>query len=344
MKRVLIRADASADWEIAGLRQLDRLALTLNEFAQKNNVGAPLQVSLQWDASLEPQNRWVPHDSRLNALQFNDDVGGEFDLVLRTNQVLSRGTLASFEVANRNESGAATRRLLRNSGKSQDGLVSRYLNRPLSRAITALLLRTRITPNEWSVSILPLLVIAAFFLRHGSYGSILFGLLLFQLFSVLDGCDGEIARAKFLESKSGQMLDDLSDVLCNVLLVFSLGLGLGRVHSWLRLEGFVAASLIGLNELLQVTQPPAESANQSNSLGETLYPRHRNLIENSGLLRLGEKFVYWLIQLTKRDVSFLLFIFLAAIQQSAWILHLLLVVNAVSLALGAKTRLRATSR
>ena len=32
-RRVLIVADESADWMVAGLRQLDRLALSVDEFA-----------------------------------------------------------------------------------------------------------------------------------------------------------------------------------------------------------------------------------------------------------------------------------------------------------------------
>ena len=51
------------------------------------------------------------------------------------------------------------------------------------------------------------------------------------------------------------------------------------------------------------------------------------------MLLFGEKFASWLIQLTKRDVAVLFFVFLAAIGQPAWILHLLFGVTAISLAL-----------
>ncbi len=60
------------------------------------------------------------------------------------------------------------------------------------------------------------------------------------------------------------------------------------------------------------------------------------MVERSGLLRLGETFAYWVMQLTKRDVAMLFFVFLAAIGQPAWILHLLFAVTAISLALAAK--------
>ena len=234
-------------------------------------------------------------------------------------------------------------RFLRGSGKSQDGFVSRYLNRPISRALTRLLLRFPTTPNAWTLFILPIPIAAFFVLLQGAYWSFLWGLVLFQVFSVLDGCDGEIARAKYLESERGRRLDDFCDVLSNILLVAGLGCGLSRQaiqagsSGWLYLmQGLTAAALIGLNEFVLARRKPDEDAAQSPSLGGALYARHRELVERSGMLRLGEPFAYWAMQLTKRDVAVLFFVFLAAIGQPAWILHLLFAVTAISLALAAK--------
>jgi CDP-L-myo-inositol myo-inositolphosphotransferase len=228
------------------------------------------------------------------------------------------------------------KRFLRGSGKSQDGLVSRYLNRPISRGATRLLLRFPTTPNAWTLFILPLPIIASLILLHGTYWSFLWGLVLFQVFSVLDGCDGEIARAKFLESERGRRLDYLCDIFGNILLAISLGFGLSRHSGWFFVgEGFIAAVLIGTNEfLLNRRKPDADAAE---SLGGALYPRHRELVERSGLLFLGEKYASWLIQLTKRDVAMLFFVFLVAVGLPALILHLLLFVTAVTLALSLKS-------
>jgi len=41
LRRVLVLADESADWMVAGLRQLDRLSLSLNEFAVQSKMTAP---------------------------------------------------------------------------------------------------------------------------------------------------------------------------------------------------------------------------------------------------------------------------------------------------------------
>jgi hypothetical protein len=211
--------------------------------------------------------------------------------------------------------------------------------------MTRLLLRFPTTPNAWTLLIFAIPIVAALILLHGTYWSVLSGLLLFQVFSVLDGCDGEIARAKFLESEKGRRLDGMCDILSNILLVAGLGFGLSRpAHQagssgWFYLvEGLLAAGLIGLNEFLLARRKPGERAAQFPALGETLYPRHRELVERSGLLRLGETFAYWVMQLTKRDVAMLLFVFLAAIGQPAWILHLLFAVTAISLALAWRAR------
>jgi CDP-L-myo-inositol myo-inositolphosphotransferase len=249
-------------------------------------------------------------------------------------------------ITNGNQIDEIEKKFLRGSGKSQDGLVSRYLNRPISRAVTRLLLRFPTTPNGWTLWIFPLPIVASVLLLHGTYWSFFWGLILFQVFSILDGCDGEIARAKFMESERGQKLDNLCDVLGNILLVIGLGFGLSRQanlsgHSgWFFIgEGLVAAALIGANEFYLATRKPVAKEEELDSLGDALYPRHRDLVANSGILSLfGAKFASWLIQLTKRDVALLFFVFLAAIGLPALILHLLLIVTAVTLTLSLKSR------
>jgi phosphatidylglycerophosphate synthase len=175
-------------------------------------------------------------------------------------------------------------------------------------------------------------------LGHGTYWSFVWGLILFQVFSILDGCDGEIARAKFMESENGRRLDDLFDVLSNILLVLGLAVGLRAAHprfAWFFMaEGVAAAGLIAINEwFLARRKPAAAIAANAGSLGSALYPRHREMVERSGLLVLGEKYAALLIQCTKRDVAVLFFVFLAVLGLPAVILHLLCAVAAVSLLL-----------
>ena len=105
----------------------------------------------------------------------------------------------------------------------QDGLVSRFINRPISRAISRALLKTSITPSAWTLAIFVLPLAGAAFLARGDYASVIAGLLVFQCYSILDGCDGEIARAKYLESSRGGELDTWCDNLGTMLLLLSCG-------------------------------------------------------------------------------------------------------------------------
>jgi CDP-L-myo-inositol myo-inositolphosphotransferase len=220
--------------------------------------------------------------------------------------------------------------------KPQDGFVSRFLNRPISRRITSFLLKFPIHPNGWTVSIFVLPLIAGAFLTRGDYASVVIGAAIFQAFSILDGCDGEIARAKNLESKFGKRLDNFCDFLAS--LVYVLALGLGLRHS---VEGIVCASFIMANEWL-LRGGKNEMQMVSATLHESFYARHHGMIGHSGLLNLGERSVWWLFQLTKRDMAVLVFLILALLGLPGWILHLWTTVAAASLIVTAIATIRSS--
>jgi 1L-myo-inositol 1-phosphate cytidylyltransferase / CDP-L-myo-inositol myo-inositolphosphotransferase len=221
--------------------------------------------------------------------------------------------------------------------KPQDGFVSRFLNRPLSRRITRFLLKFPLHPNAWTISIFVLPLAACAFLVRGDYVSIVIGAAIFQAFSILDGCDGEIARAKGLESKLGERLDYFCDFMASLLYVLALGMGLHRSS-----EGIVCAVLIMANEwLLRAGRSKMSVA--SSALHESFYARHRRMIGHSGLLNLGDRFVWWLFQLTKRDMAVFVFLVLALLGLADWILHLWMIVAGASLVLSAIAVIRASN-
>lgn len=111
----------------------------------------------------------------------------------------------------------ANRRLLAATGKPNDGIVSRLINRPISQAISRQLLRLpQIRPIHatWVTALLAL-AMAVCLLTGGSAGLIA-GTLLFQAASIVDGVDGEIARATFRSTRQGAMLDSLVDAAANI--------------------------------------------------------------------------------------------------------------------------------
>ena len=112
--------------------------------------------------------------------------------------------------------------LLANLKKTSDGPVSRHLNRPISIRISKYLLKKRITPNQISFFAFVLSMLGALFFFLGGYVNLLIGGILAQLSSIIDGCDGEIARLKFQTSEFGGWYDAVLDRYADAFLLFGL--------------------------------------------------------------------------------------------------------------------------
>ena len=95
--------------------------------------------------------------------------------------------------------------------KESEGFMSRHLERKISLAVTRRLIDTRITPNEMTLFSIGVGLIGALFFAGPRRGQHLLGAILFWLHSVLDGCDGELARLKFAESRWGGLIDFWGD-------------------------------------------------------------------------------------------------------------------------------------
>ena len=112
--------------------------------------------------------------------------------------------------------------LISNLKKASDGPVSRYLNRPLSTLLTRLLLNTNITPNHISIISFILSILGAVFFFLEGYINLMIGGILAQISSVIDGCDGEIARLKFKVTEFGGWFDAVLDRYGDAFLLFGL--------------------------------------------------------------------------------------------------------------------------
>ena len=125
----------------------------------------------------------------------------------------------------------ARRRLLRSLGKSgDDGYIAAHLNRRLSVPISARLARTPITPTQITViSFLIALSGAAVFTLDRFWTGVV-GAVLVQFASVVDGCDGEIARLRHLATARGAWLDTMLDRYADSAVVVALTLGYATGH------------------------------------------------------------------------------------------------------------------
>jgi len=112
--------------------------------------------------------------------------------------------------------------LQRLRGKNNDGPVARWLNRPLSMRISRQLARWPITPNQISLASFGLSLLASGLFMLGGYPALLAGGILAQLASIIDGCDGEIARLKYQGSDFGGWFDAVLDRYADALLLFGL--------------------------------------------------------------------------------------------------------------------------
>lgn len=112
---------------------------------------------------------------------------------------------------------------VRATGKPGDGLVSRWLNRPISQRITWLVLAIPgIRPLHVTLFNALLAVPMLLCLLSFSPAGLIVGAILYQAASVLDGVDGEMARATWRTSAEGAALDSLIDMSLNVLFVLGL--------------------------------------------------------------------------------------------------------------------------
>ena len=132
---------------------------------------------------------------------------------------------AAFDVSTREGCRRAANTILERTGKPSDGWVARHWNRPISRRISGWLLSIGFTP--WHASMMTLIVgvLAALLAVRPGYAALVGTGLLFQLASVLDGVDGEMARATLTESEAGARLDTLVDHITYVACFLGVGIG-----------------------------------------------------------------------------------------------------------------------
>jgi len=126
--------------------------------------------------------------------------------------------------------------------KPNDGPVARYLNRPISRRISRHLVKSNVTPNQISLFSFLCSLLAAGLFALGGYPALLLGGVLAQFASIIDGCDGEVARLKYQSSDFGGWFDAVLDRYADAFLLFGLTWHLlaAEVNGWVLFAGFMA--------------------------------------------------------------------------------------------------------
>jgi len=379
--RVVILADESANWKIAGLKQLERLGFALDEFSGATEH--KIEVVIFWKPEIPFWQRWLPDCSRVPHVQLTESLVSvePGTRILSTRVLVERNGMADFfrtmsaatveqSIADSSQTwlqlleqferlsqsvvhvdeerrwrvlegprdfATNERRLLQHLGKSQDGIVAKYLNRPISQSITRLLLRSSIEPGTWTISILVLPLIAFYFLVRGDYNGFVIGTAVFHIYNILDGCDGEIARAKYLESEKGRRLDASCDLIANLIFVLCLGVGLSRqsgivpgVRVIYFLEGVVAFLLTGI----RLARYLVELFSRDTTC--IVSRKHEQIVTDSSERLFGRKLTSIMFQLTKRDTAFLGFLLLAIAGLAPLVLHFFFVYSVITLLLAKR--------
>ncbi len=126
---------------------------------------------------------------------------------------------------------------------STPGPVAKYINKRISLPISLFLSKLWVSPNAITVFNILIGLFSGVFIADGHrYEIILLGAILFQTASIVDGCDGEVAKLTFRCSKFGQYIDTLSDNLS--LGSFMAGLIAGYWRHTHSITAFIAGGIM----------------------------------------------------------------------------------------------------
>ena len=135
----------------------------------------------------------------------------------------------------------AERLLMRTLFKPTDGIISRKLNRHISLQVTRALLDTPVTPNQMTLVAMAFGLAAIGVVWYCGAAGLIAGAVLLQIQSILDGCDGEISRLKYLRSRLGEWLDQVFDDVVNLgyfaVVGYTLYAAGSSIAGWLTVLG-----------------------------------------------------------------------------------------------------------
>jgi CDP-L-myo-inositol myo-inositolphosphotransferase len=116
----------------------------------------------------------------------------------------------------------AENRLLAKLQKAEDGLISKNLNRKISIEISRKLAPTKISPGTITLLSFLIALLGALLFLPGAYLTTLAAGIVIQLSSILDGCDGELARMRLESSPRGGWLDTVLDRYADATIVLAV--------------------------------------------------------------------------------------------------------------------------
>jgi phosphatidylglycerophosphate synthase len=268
----LVAGDGDPNWEIAGLTlgERTRRALAAVGLGSGHANGARLLVA--GDALLEPaaiqalMTRSRSHDGAVAPVNWR---GGPAALWVPAGTPVPRDAHGLRALAERFRSSQRLRladpgdarcdrirsvedaervhaEMLASLPQPTDGFFARYFDRHLSIRLSVQLVRRGVAPNVVTGVATAVGLLGAALLASSLHGLQVLGALLFVLSTILDGCDGEVARLSLRMTELGRKLDLIGDNLVHVAVFVAIGhVALGSDPS-LPMLAAVAATLFGV--------------------------------------------------------------------------------------------------
>ena len=181
-------------------------------------------------AEREPSWLWML--SPESALELVDQLKGkllrqdvEEFLNQQSDTVINPKGLFRCPVADEDGRTQAREQVLQAARKDGDSWIAKNIDRHISLWISRRLVELPLTPNQVTIVATSVGLLGVALIATAGYFPVLVGSALLVLSVIVDGCDGEVARTKFLESDFGRRLDFFLDNVVNVLAIFWVGTG-----------------------------------------------------------------------------------------------------------------------
>jgi CDP-L-myo-inositol myo-inositolphosphotransferase len=170
---------------------------------------------------LDSGNRLLESGGRIVAALHPSEV--DFSRIEAERALAGRHVKAAPGIVPLDDERAAGRQVLLMTGKPTDGPLRRWINRPASRAMSYHLLRVRqLEPSHITALNASLAAVMFMSMVWGGERGLITGAVLFYIICLLDGVDGEMARASFRCTKRGAAFDTAVDMATNLLFILGL--------------------------------------------------------------------------------------------------------------------------
>ena len=268
---VVLEEERAGELRVAGVRLRDRLAKAVGRARERLSGRTPGVVFVAGDALVD-DDQLVALSSVVGAggaIVAGDDVRRPAALALPvppSREPRSAAELAELaqgierqgnlqrvpaagvcrRVTDRDQARRATRDLIALMWRSTDGFFARRFDRYISTALSPWFARWGVSPNAITLVATVVGLAGACALAQLDLEMSLVGAALVIASTILDGCDGEVARISLRTSPAGRRLDLLGDNIVNVAVFTAIGIRSVRADPGPTMAWVAAAAVCGV--------------------------------------------------------------------------------------------------